>query len=323
MAAKLTISEFTKMIAENYNDIDIKSLSKEEEFKTPVKTLLDLLKKQKKADTSGDESEGSKTKVKLTPEEQIAKLRETIAELTKKKEANKFRSDKTRTENDEKLKKAEDKLAKLESPEEKPAEEEKPKKVRAKKEAAEKPEEKEKRIKRMSPTMAKQLEAALSAANIGYDDKLKKEFVKYIDDLTDDDFRKDGLADHMRAFAKLKSDAEKPEDKPAEPNAADIAGVGGGAGSPANQEAVKVTLKELQDKNVATVAADKYWDPEEGRMITGPAHDDDEDFSEVKFEGVDLVVGDKTGRVYEAREEGDFFCGFVGVGKFKSLKVNA
>jgi hypothetical protein len=40
---------------------------------------------------------------------------------------------------------------------------------------------------------------------------------------------------------------------------------------------------------------------------------------EVKFEGLKYVVGDKTGRVYEARDTGDIFAGFIGVGKFKKM----
>jgi hypothetical protein len=35
--------------------------------------------------------------------------------------------------------------------------------------------------------------------------KLKKEFQQYIEDMTDDNFKKDGFADHMRTFAKTKA----------------------------------------------------------------------------------------------------------------------
>jgi hypothetical protein len=52
---------------------------------------------------------------------------------------------------------------------------------------------------------------------------------------------------------------------------------------------------------------------------TGPAADPDEDFDEVTFEGKKYVVGENTGRVYEAHDSGDVFAGFLGVGKFKTM----
>ena len=62
-----------------------------------------------------------------------------------------------------------------------------------------------------------------------------------------------------------------------------------------------------------------YWDADNGRFVKGPESDDDEDFEEKTFEGTKYVVGEKTGRVYEARDTGDVFAGFIGVGKFKKL----
>ena len=50
----------------------------------------------------------------------------------------------------------------------------------------------------------------------------------------------------------------------------------------------------------------------------------DEDMTEVEFNGTKYVVGDTTKRVYEADEEnGDRFVGFLGIGKFKDMKVSA
>lgn len=194
-----------------------------------------------------------------------------------------------------------------------------------------KKEEKEKRIKRFSPVMAAQLKTALEGVSVEMNDKLKKEFQQFIEDLTDDDYRASGLADHMRAFAKLKApvkeEAKKPEpveevdeeddedeksDAP-HPQPSNVAGGG--------PDVKQIPLKELQEIEM-TASVDPvgtYWDADNGRFVKGPDADDDEDFVEKKFEGKDYVIGEKTGRVYEARESGDVFAGFVGVGKFKNL----
>ena len=63
----------------------------------------------------------------------------------------------------------------------------------------------EKRIKRFSPVMSSQLKTILADVDVEITDKLKKEFQQYIEAMTDDDFKKDGFADHMRSFAKTKA----------------------------------------------------------------------------------------------------------------------
>lgn len=229
----------------------------------------------------------------------------------------------------EKIAKEKAKLSKLEAkvgtsvPAEKPAPVEE-KKVEAKKE------EKEKRIKRFSPVMASQLKKALEDSGVEMNDKLKKEFQQFIEDLSDDDFRVKGLADHMRVFAKLKAPAPAPEkESEVEELVKEIDAividerssnaVGGGP------VIVDVSIDEL--RGISTTAQmgetpDTLWDADKGRWVKGPETDADEDVVEVKFNGKDYVVGEKTGRVYEVRETGDVFAGFSGVGKFKELIVS-
>lgn len=210
----------------------------------------------------------------------------------------------------EKIAKEKAKLAKLETKSPASVKEE-PKKEEAK---PAKKEEKEKRIKRMSPVMSGQLKKALEDAGLEFSDKLKKEFVEYVDDLADDDFKKVGLADHMRDFAKLKAPSKAPEEEVpiSQPTSS-------AAGGPEN---IQLSLEELQkiDMVASVEPAGTFWDADNGRFVKGPEVDEDEDMEEVKFDGKDYVVGEKTGRVYEARESGDFFAGFIGVGKFKSMK---
>lgn len=208
------------------------------------------------------------------------------------------------------------------------AEETKAKKPKTtKKPAAEKSgegEEKEKRIKRFSPVMTSQLKTALMGVGLDVSDKLKKEFQTYIEDLTDDDFRASGLAEHMRAFAKLKApDAspkvEKTEKETAKPATKEETSNAAGGGPQVH----KLTLEELQAINfTATVdPTGPLWDADNGRFVQGPPADDDEDVSEVEFNGTMYAVGEKTGRVYEARETGDVFAGWCGVGAFKDMKM--
>ena len=295
------------------------------EFLKMVKTTVEKPTKMIKTEEPKDDaSETSKTDVsdKIATCEKNIKLWQTkldkdqIADDKKEKHIEKIQKEKAKLE---KLKKKAPETApepKKEEP--KPAPE--PKKEEPKKEE---PEKKEKRIKRFSPVMASQLKTALDGVKVEMTDKHKKEFQQYIEDLTDDDFRKEGFADHMRAFAKLKAPAEEVDNG---------AGVGlhlmkkaeevpvqAGAGGPPT--VVDVSLKDLQaiDMTATVDPPGTFWDADSGRFVKGPEADDDEDFEEKKFEGVNYVVGEKTGRVYEARETGDVFAGFIGVGKFKKM----
>jgi hypothetical protein len=210
---------------------------------------------------------------------------------------------------EEKIEKEKLKLAKLEESSE-PAKQEPKKKEEPKKEA-----NKEKRIKRFSPVMTSQLKSALENVNLEMSDKLKKEFQKYIEDLTDDDYKKDSLADHMRAFAKLNVPDAEEEKSDAEDNSDDIP----------EKVVHDVTLSQLQKLDMVTAVDPKgtFWDADNGRFVKGPDADDDEDFSEVEFEGKQYVVGDKTGRVYESVNGVDVSTGgFVGVGKFKKMTTS-
>jgi hypothetical protein len=244
-------------------------------------------------------------------DEKIATCRKNIDTWTKKLSSAKD-ADKQKEKIEKEQKKLEKLLAKAPKVEEKKPE---PKKAE--------PEKAEKRIKRFSPVMAGQLKTALEGVKLEMTDKLKKEFQQYVEELTDDDYRKEGLAEHMRAFAKLKAPAEEPEveeaedeetAEEAEESEAEEKIVG-------DSTVVDVTLKELQSIGMtATVEPPgTFWDADKGRFVKGPEADDDEDFEEKKFEGTTYVVGEKTGRVYEARDSGDVFAGFIGVGKFKKM----
>jgi hypothetical protein len=213
----------------------------------------------------------------------------------------------------EKLEKERKKLAKLddEKPAAKPAKKETPKKEVAKKEPAKK-EEKEKRIKRMTPLIKGQLKTALEGVKLEFSDKHQKDFVAYVEEMEDDDFRACGLADHMRNYAKSHAEPEEEEE------------IDNGAGTGLKPAAGHVTLslKALQAiKMTASVEPPgTYWDADNGRFVKGPEAVDDEDVEEITFEDTEYGVGLKSGRVYLEVDGKDVFQGFSGVGKFKAMK---
>ena len=230
----------------------------------------------------------------------------------------------------------------------KPTSEEKPKT-----ESKKVDDEKKKRIPRMSPTLATQLKAELGKAGLKYSeedkkefDKVKKEFVTYVDDLTDDDFTGKSITDHMRDFANSKKPAEAKVVK-TEEKAADVKVVkteekpkkGGKkkedphpkeeVDPPSNAANIQtLSLTDLQKIDMlASPSGDEnvgiYWDADKGRWVRGPDAVEDEDLEEMGFKMKTYVVGVKSGRVYVESETGgaDTFVGFVGVGQFRGMKM--
>ena len=203
--------------------------------------------------------------------------------------------------------------------------------------------EKKKRIPRMSPTLATQLKTELGKVGVKYSeddkkefDKIKKEFVSYIDDLTDDDFTGKGLADHMRDFATSKKPAEKAENVKVVKTDEKPKKGGKKKEEPKKDEALQppsnaanihtLSLEDLQAiEMTATVDgpeyAGVYWDADNGRWVRGPDADDDEDVILTKFRGNEYRVGERSGRVYEETDNRDVFHGFIGVGQFRDMRM--
>lgn len=308
------VSEFLKMV------------------KTDVEKPTTKMPAIKNDDTSSVSTGDSKDK--------IAECRKNIETWQKKLDDGKVKDTDKQKEKIEKEKKKLQKLlektvevteTKKEPKEEKKVEvTETKKKVEPVKEETKKKEDTEKRIKRFSPVMKDQLTKALKDVGLDFSDKLKKEFQQFIEDLADDDFKKGSLMDHMKDFAKLnvkegKTVEESDVVKITKEIDQLVLGSNAAGGGPKLDEAKvhDVSLKDLQSiEMTATIdPPGTFWDADNGRFVKGPEADDDEDFTETKFDGKDYVVGEKTGRVYEARETGDIFAGFIGVGKFKTMKV--
>ena len=191
----------------------------------------------------------------------LVKLEEKLAEQTKKLQEKKEKEEKKA----QKDKKKEDTTPK------------KPKKEKAETPKAPKKapkEEDDKRIKRISPTMSKQLTKVFEESNLHFQKENGQFFAKYVNELTKEDFEAKNLADHMRDYVGILSSS------------------------------LPVARQLSPDFDVK--------EPEEVP---------DEDMIEIEFNDVEYVVGDISGRVYEAdAENGDRFVGFIGVGKFHDMK---
>lgn len=299
-----------------------------------IATLTDMVKPAKKAPEPKPKKDEppKETVVEVKDDEDekpddgkkspLEKTRHNVQLWSKKLDANKFKDEAAKQKHIEKLEKERKKLEKLEASETKveakPAPKPKEEKPKAeKKEADEKPKEdkpktekKEKRIARWTKTNHDvHFKTALNTVSLEPSDELKKEFLKYVDDLTDDDWKQDGktYADHMRDFAKLKTPTtESEETEDAEP------------------EVHTLPISDIKKIGMLTPIekVGQFWDADNGRFVTGPEEDGDEDFSEpVKMGDNEYIIGEKTGRVYEVRESGDVFAGFMGIGKFKSLDM--
>ena len=286
-------------------------------------------KEEEHSESTGDETATVSTESKLTA---IEKTRKNIALWTTKydKLVETIKSGKSKDENKdktardklaEKLTAEKEKLKKQEAKEAKaaaPNEEKKTKPAPAK--AEKKKDTDEKRIKRMSPTLATQLKKCLDESKIDHSDakvfdKIKKDFVKYIDDLTETDFTGKSLPDHMRDFAGLKGETHE------EPKTASHEETTSAA-------PVVLELSDLQkiesNGTLINLPGDShtngvYYDSKKGQIVTGPNEVEGEDFEEITFNGNMYVIGETTGRVYEPTDGSDKFVGFLGIGKFKTM----
>lgn len=181
-------------------------------------------------------------------------------------------------------------------------------------------------------------------------DKLKKEFVKYLNDLTEEDYKKDTKThvDRMNDFAALK--APKKEPVPVTKVETD-APAAAGSGKPT--KAKKKTMweemnshetpsappsnaahfhdvkdiEELQNNELLVTVEGSpegvFWDGKNGRWVRGPPEVQDEDLVEQTFNKLVYEIGEESGRIYRFNEEKDRheFVGYVGVGKFHDMRM--
>jgi hypothetical protein len=270
-----------------------------------VQKIVDMMKP---TDTMSDDSKSVDSKTKRSPLEQA---RHNVQLWTKKLDGDKFPDEDKKNKHIEKLEKEKKKLEKLQgsaAPAPAPA----PAPVKEKEKEKQEPKTEDKKVKNI-PRWGKDkhgadFKKALQENGVDFTEELEKEFRKLADTMANDEWKKDGKTylDHMRIFAKSKtSQTEEDTDEESAPDVHTL------------------TLDEMKAIKMLTPIEQtgQFWDADNGRFVTGPTEEADEDFTEVDFNGAQYVVGDKTGRVYKQSEKGDVFAGFIGIGKFKTLKV--
>ena len=221
------------------------------------------------------------------------------------------------------------------------------------KEEKPKDEKKKTRIPRMTAAIATQLKTELGKVGLQYSEddkkeleKVKKDFVNYVDKLSDKDFTEKSLTQHMLDFANTKKPApvvetkkeekvvkveEKPkkEKKNAKKKEETVVNkeIPKDVSNAAEEPPKDKTLEELKAiEMIATPGGEfegVYWDADDGNWVRGPPAVEDEDLVEIGFGKKTFVVGEQSHRVYVEAENGgsDVFVGYVGVGHFKDMKM--
>ena len=117
-------------------------------------------------------------------------------------------------------------------------------------------------------------------------DDLKAEFASYIDAKSDDDFKAFAMAGHMRAWF----------------DARVVSKAGNGEFTPAEYDAARGDQRQTTDADA-------------------DAEDADEDLEEIEVNGEQLLIGTKSGDIFQSTEEaGDVKIGRAGEGKFKDVR---
>ena len=168
----------------------------------------------------------------------------------------------------------------------------------------EKPEKTEKNLPRMTPTISKKLEEVVKEVT-EWDDKIKKEFAEYVNSMEKDSFSAKKLEEHIDDFAFTKR-------SPASQ------GGGGAEAAPAKETVTTLTYKELKELKALKETDDPLVFRTKKGLVTGPDEVSDEDMEDGLFEGAEILIGEKTRRVYNSEEE---FMGWWGIGKFKEADM--
>lgn len=217
-------------------------------------------------------------------------------------------------------------------------EEAKPVAKKAAKAAKEENNNTESRWSRWTKTYTDAFKDSLNKAGMKPDEKeiekLKKEFVKYINELTEEDYKKDTKShtDRMNDFAAIKNppkkEETKAEEKPPKKTMWQEMNSHETPTTPPTNAAViheAEDIEELQNNEFIVEVKGSpegvYWDGKNGRWIKGLRPVDNEDLVEVKFNGVNYNVGEKSLIVYLETDNRDMFMGYCGVGKFKGMRL--
>jgi hypothetical protein len=181
-----------------------------------------------------------------------------------------------------------------------------PKEPKAPKETKEKPAKDAKNLPRMTGTISKQLQEVVEEVTT-WQDSFKKEFAELVNSLSKEDYAAKTLQEHYEDFALSKN-----------PPPAASQGGGGAEPAPAKEKVTTLTYKELKELKGLKETDDPLVFRTKKGLVTGPAEISEEEMDEGTFEGVDVLIGTDTRRVYNSEEE---FMGWWGIGKFKEADM--
>jgi hypothetical protein len=128
---------------------------------------------------------------------------------------------------------------------------------------------------------------------------IKAEFEAYVNAKSDEDFKAFAMAGHMRAWF----------DARITPCA------GAGHHTPAQHD----LIRSMENLNVSKEDADDDEEAEEDAEADEDA--DEEDLLDILINEEQLLIGSKTGDIFQPCEAGDIKLGTAGVGKYKDVKI--
>jgi hypothetical protein len=181
-----------------------------------------------------------------------------------------------------------------------------PKEPKAPKETKEKPAKDPKNLPRMTGTISKQLQEVVEEVTT-WQDSFKKEFADQVNSLSKEEYAAKDLKEHYEDFALSKN-----------PPPAASQGGGGAEPAPPKEKVTTLTYKELKELKGLKETDDPLVFRAKKGLVTGPAEISEEEMDEGTFEGIDVLIGVDTRRVYNSEEE---FMGWWGVGKFKEADM--
>lgn len=166
-----------------------------------------------------------------------------------------------------------------------------------------------------TPTSTKLFKTITEELGGTMNDDTKKEFVTYVEGLTDEVFAAAAMQGHMRSFVTTKYKVEKEEPKAEEPKVE----------KPKKEEETKVEKpkkeKAEKPKKEKEPKPKKEKEEPKAEKKAEKKEEEEDEMTETTFEGETLWVEAKSGKVYREVDGVDTLVGQVGKGRFKDMTI--